>query len=77
MPVQITTQDLQYLRGMVRQSLLGNPTEYDAYGVITEALILHKQPQNRYTLFPLSNLAPLQRRNFAPVATNQTIVVTG
>jgi len=51
MPVQITAQDLQHLQSMVRQSILA-PTEYDAYGVVTEALILHKQPQDRYTLFP-------------------------
>ncbi|KIJ41521.1 hypothetical protein M422DRAFT_172138, partial [Sphaerobolus stellatus SS14] len=40
------------LRGMVRKSILGTPSEYDAYGVITEAFILHKQPRERYTFFP-------------------------
>jgi hypothetical protein len=34
------------------QSVLGNPTEYDAYGLITEAFILHKQPRDCYTIFP-------------------------
>ncbi|KIJ46957.1 hypothetical protein M422DRAFT_164764, partial [Sphaerobolus stellatus SS14] len=38
---------------MVHKSVLGNPREFDVYGVITEAFILHKQPQTRYTLFPL------------------------
>ncbi|KAF7760402.1 hypothetical protein Agabi119p4_11078 [Agaricus bisporus var. burnettii] len=37
---------------MVQFSVLGDPTEYDAYGVITEAFILHKIPRNRYTIFP-------------------------
>ncbi|EKM74761.1 hypothetical protein AGABI1DRAFT_47413, partial [Agaricus bisporus var. burnettii JB137-S8] len=29
-----------------------NPSRFGAYGVITEALILHKTPRNRYTIFP-------------------------
>ncbi|KAM6503054.1 hypothetical protein JOM56_003031 [Amanita muscaria] len=29
-----------------------NPNEYDTYGVITEAFIYHKQPHDRYTIFP-------------------------
>jgi len=37
---------------MAQRSVLGNPTEYDAYGLITEAFILHKQPRDRYTIFP-------------------------
>ena len=37
---------------MAQISVLGDPTEYDAYGLITEAFILHKQPRNRYTIFP-------------------------
>ena len=37
---------------MAQMSVLGNPTEYDAYGLITEAFILHKQPRDRYTFFP-------------------------
>lgn len=37
---------------MAQFSVLGNPTEYDAYGLITEAFILHKQPRDRYTIFP-------------------------
>ena len=34
------------------RTVLGTPTEFDAYAVITEAFILHKQPRDRYTIFP-------------------------
>ncbi|PFH51101.1 hypothetical protein AMATHDRAFT_75181 [Amanita thiersii Skay4041] len=33
-------------------SVLGPPSEYNLYGVITEAFFLHKRPINRYTVFP-------------------------
>ncbi|KIJ46953.1 hypothetical protein M422DRAFT_226590 [Sphaerobolus stellatus SS14] len=52
MPLELSHEKLNYLYGMVRKSVLGNPSEYDSYGVITEAFILHKQPQERFTLFP-------------------------
>ena len=43
----------EYLLKMTQFSVLGNPTEYyDAYGLITEAFILHKQPHDRYIIFP-------------------------
>ena len=47
-----SSSDQEYLLEMVQKSVLGTPTEYDAYGVITEAFFLHKKPRNRYTLFP-------------------------
>jgi hypothetical protein len=47
-----SSSDQTYLLEMVQNSVLGTPTEHDAYGVITEAFILHKQPRNRYTIFP-------------------------
>ena len=37
---------------MAQISVLGNPNEYTAYGLITETFILHKQPHNHYTIFP-------------------------
>ncbi|KAK2467348.1 hypothetical protein APHAL10511_000583 [Amanita phalloides] len=38
---------------MVEKSLLApNPSEYDIYGVLTEAFIFHKRPYDRYTIFP-------------------------
>lgn len=50
--LQFTEQDLKPLYNMARKSVLGTPSEYEAYGVITEAFILHKRPQDRYTIFP-------------------------
>ena len=47
-----SSSDQSYLLQMVQNSVLGTPTEFDAYGVITEAFILHKQPRDRYTIFP-------------------------
>lgn len=44
--------DQEYLLKMAQFSVLSNPTEYDAYGLITEAFILHKQPRDRYIIFP-------------------------
>lgn len=52
-PAAMTTADDQaYLKDMALMSVMGTPNEYDAYGVITEAFVLHKQPRNRYTIFP-------------------------
>lgn len=47
-----TADDQLYLKDMAWMSVMGSPSEYDAYGIITEAFILHKQPRNRYTIFP-------------------------
>jgi hypothetical protein len=47
-----SSSDQTYLLELAQNSVLGTPTEHDAYGVITEAFILHKQPRNRYTIFP-------------------------
>jgi hypothetical protein len=47
-----SSNDQEYLLKMAQISVLGNPNEYTAYGLITEAFILHKQPHNRYTIFP-------------------------
>jgi len=44
--------DRAYLLQMAQNSVLGTPTEFDTYGIITEAFILHKQPRDRYTIFP-------------------------
>ena len=46
-----TASDQTYLL-KIQNSVLGVPTEYDAYGVVTEAFILHKTPRDRYTIFP-------------------------
>ncbi|KAF8891951.1 hypothetical protein CPB84DRAFT_1368936 [Gymnopilus junonius] len=54
--LQISDDDLQYLFGIAQMSTFGDPTEYDAYGVITEAFILHKQPRERYIIFPQLHL---------------------
>lgn len=43
---------MEYLKDLVRKSVMGDPREYDAYGVINEAFILHKKPQTRYIIFP-------------------------
>jgi hypothetical protein len=48
----ITNDERAYLLELAQHSVLGTPSEYDAYGVITEAFILHKKPMNRYTIFP-------------------------
>jgi len=48
----LTSDELSYLMELAQKSVLGTPTEYDAYGVITEAFILHKKPTDRYTIFP-------------------------
>lgn len=37
---------------MAQASTFPNTVEYDVYGVITEAFILHKRPIDRYTIFP-------------------------
>jgi hypothetical protein len=47
----ITADDQFYLKDMAMKSVMGSPNEYDAYGAIAEAFILHKQPRNRYTIF--------------------------
>jgi len=43
---------LDYIRTMASQSVMGSPNEYDTYGVVTEAFVYHKNPFNRYTIFP-------------------------
>lgn len=47
-----SSSDQAYLFQMVQKSVMGTPSEFDTYGVITEAFILHKQPRDRYTIFP-------------------------
>jgi len=37
---------------LAQKSVLGTLTEYDAYGVITEAFILHKKLVDHYMIFP-------------------------
>jgi hypothetical protein len=37
---------------LVQRSVMGTPSEYDTYGLITEALILHKKPMDRFVIFP-------------------------
>jgi hypothetical protein len=48
----ITSEEQAYLLTLALKSVMGAPSEYDAYGVITEAFILHKKPIDRYTIFP-------------------------
>jgi hypothetical protein len=48
----ITDDERAYLLELAQKSVLGTPSEYDAYGVVTEAFILHKKPMRRYTIFP-------------------------
>ena len=43
---------LDHLHAMASRSVMGGPNEYDAYGVITEAFIYHKNPYDRFTIFP-------------------------
>jgi hypothetical protein len=68
----MTTEDDQaYLKEMAKTSVMGTPSEYDAYGVITEAFILHKHPRNRYTIFPQLRLPwnpeePIDKRASLP-----------
>ena len=48
-----STSDQVYLFQMVQNSVMGTPSEFDGYGVTTDAFIdiLHKQPRDRYTIF--------------------------
>jgi hypothetical protein len=49
----MTTEiEQNYLKRLVRRSVKGTPSEYDTYGLITEALILHKKPMDRFVIFP-------------------------
>jgi len=66
-----TGGDQVYLKEMAQISVMGAPSEYDAYGVITEAFILHKYPRNRYTIFPQLRLPwnpeePIDKRASLP-----------
>jgi hypothetical protein len=47
-----TPEDQAYLLRLAQLSVMGNPTEYDAYGVVTETFFVHKNPRDRYTIFP-------------------------